>query len=161
MEPREMKVRWPSSVEDSEYMRMRQRQNMHNSLSNHNENWFAEKLTRARIKYRRQAQWGFRLFDFWIASKGVAVEIDGPEHNAHKARAQDAYRDEYNYRRSAILVIRVPNGDEASAAAAIQKIHGECSWEDRRAQLGLNLRSKKARRKWVAAPELTETLSLI
>lgn len=80
MEPREMKVRWPSSVEDSEYMRMRQRQNMHNSLSNHNENWFAEKLTRARIKYR---------------------------------------------------------------------------------QLGLNLRSKKARRKWVAAPELTETLSLI
>jgi len=88
----------------------------------------AAKLRTTPHKWTKQAMWGYRLFDFWSDELGVAVEVDGLEHNA----AYDAYRDRYNWCRSAILVLRVKNFDEADAAAALEAISKAETWEERR-----------------------------
>lgn len=117
--------------------------NLAKSLSNENENWAARKLGETGLKWKRQATWGCRIFDFWNHEKGIAVEIDGPEHD----RKVDAIRDQYNFLRSAIVVIRVKNGDEAGLIEAIKRIVIESSWQERRSAMGLLSKTKKDRLK--------------
>jgi hypothetical protein len=73
------------------------------------------------------------LFDFWCATIGVAIEVDGPEHDAKR----DAYRDEYNLRRSGIVVLRVHNRNEQDAADAIASIATADTWKERRERFGI------------------------
>jgi very-short-patch-repair endonuclease len=146
--PRFMKpLRWQKDRESSTYMRKRTAENRARSKSNACENWMAEKLKGSGFKFSRQVSWGFRVFDFWCAALGIAVEVDGPEHDAK----YDAHRDEYNYRRSGIVVLRVRNWIEEDAAAALTKIAKAVTWKERRDALGLN--SKGGRRRLVAGPE--------
>ena len=105
----------------------------------------AAKLVSTGKKWTRQAMWGCRLFDFWCHEIGCAVEVDGPEHNAKF----DAARDQYNYLRSAIVVLRVRNFDEASADDALRQIESMAPWRERRAQVGAS-----AKKVWAAGLEL-------
>ncbi len=114
------------------YMKMRQGQNRAICVSNPNENWMAGILATTGYKWTRQAGWGFRLFDFWNHLLGVAVEVDGPEH----AKSKDAQEDEYNFRRSAIIVLHVKNRCESDAANACRIIAQLPSWQARRAAHG-------------------------
>jgi very-short-patch-repair endonuclease len=150
MKSRRMKqLRWPVNAEQAAYMRMRQEQNQARSNQNQNENWFAAKLESTRKAWTRGAVWGYRVFDFWCHELGVAVEVDGPEHRPD----YDGYRDDYNFGRSGIIVLRVRNRNEDDAARALQAIHAATTWAVRREQLGLHARSKKGRRKWVSGQD--------
>lgn len=141
-------LRWPTSTEEHQYMFKRKAQNLARTHSNGNENWMAAKLAGTGRKWSRQAMWGYRVFDFWCAELGIAVECDGPEHR----EAYDAYRDEYNYRRSGIVVLRVRNQNDEDAEKALAAIAAARSWKERRELLGLNARSKVARRALVRDP---------
>lgn len=144
--PKKMKpLNWPSNAEQAAYMRMRKDQNIGRSLRNPNENWMALKLNATVRKWTRQATWGMRLFDFWCAELGIAVEVDGPEHRED----YDAYRDEYNFRRSGIVVLRVRNLNEEDAEKALAAISREVTWKERREALGIHKGSKKDRRRLV------------
>lgn len=124
---------WPTRKEDHEYLRERQRQNRVLAVKNPNENWMLEKLRASGRKWTRQAIWGYRIFDFWCAEVGIAVEVDGPEHN----RERDRIRDERNYWTSGIVVLRVRNRNEEDAARCLKAIAEARSWNARRAHLAL------------------------
>lgn len=139
------------------YMRGRQAENKAASACNQNENWFAAKLNETAEKWTRQTQWGYRLFDFWCHELGIAVEIDGREHDPR----YDGYRDKYNYLRSGIVVLHVRNRNEEDAARALEFIAKSESWAARRHRLGLDQPTKKSRRRaaeeasnqpWVPSP---------
>ena len=139
MERKYMKpLRWPTDAEQHAYMRERQAQNKAKTKNNKNERWAAGRLKESVKKWTEQAQWGYRLFDFWCAELGVAVEIDGPEHN----QKYDAHRDEYNYRRSGIVVLRVRNRNEEDMRRCLLAIASECSWKDRKEKMGIASKSK-------------------
>jgi very-short-patch-repair endonuclease len=138
-------LKWPCTSEQSEYMRMRLYQNRALSFSNRNENWMAEKLKTTGFKWTSSVQWGYRIFDFWCAKLGLVVEVDGPEHDIK----YDNYRDEYNYRRSGILVLRVRNRNEDDASAALRVIAESETWAERRHRLGIDGKTKQSRRKLV------------
>lgn len=135
-------LRWTNTADKHAYMGMRQQQNRERSRNNAAEQWMAAKLETTGKRWTPQAQWGYRLFDFWCASHGIAVEVDGPEHDAE----YDAYRDEYNFRRSGIVVIRVRNFNEADAAFCLWLIADLPTLAERKQQLGIAGKSKKARR---------------
>ncbi|MEX1230371.1 MAG: DUF559 domain-containing protein [Planctomycetaceae bacterium] len=135
-------LRWPTESEQHKYMRMRKSQNIQKCRNSKAEAWMMEKLLRMCFTWTRQATWGYRLFDFWNHDLGCAVEVDGPEHDA----GYDLYRDEYNFRRSGIMVLRVPNFSESDAKHALDLIDRLSNWSARRSHLGLDRRTKKARR---------------
>lgn len=126
-------MKWPTNADQHAYMKMRQDQNLLECQSNPNEAWMLRKLETTGWKWKRQAQWGYRLFDFWNAYLGIAVEVDGLTHD----KVYDGVRDDYNWERSGILVLRVRNRDEADAEKALETIQGACDWNERRASLGL------------------------
>jgi very-short-patch-repair endonuclease len=136
-----MSMRWVTNKEQSQYMKKRRNQNKARSLLNRNENNAAEIFTEA-DGWKRQAQWGARIFDFWNHEKGVAVEIDGPEHNHEYDRA----RDQYNFLRSGIIVVRVSNGNYGHMEAVAKGVKSSGSWSARREAMGLNAKGKKAKR---------------
>lgn len=139
-------LRWPTTQEKAQYMKERQIQNRINCVKNRNENWMKAKLAGTGFKWTRQAQWGYRLFDFWCHELGIAIEVDGPEHNKHV----DNYRDEYNFRRSGIIVLHVRNNNDGDADEALAFISKSDKWSDRRNALGLNLKTKAGRRRLVS-----------
>lgn len=128
-------LRWPTNKEQHAYMAERAQQNAIRARSNRAENWMAERLIETGLKWTRQAQWGYRIFDFWCHKIGCAVEVDGSSHDGQ--RAYDAYRDRYNFLRSGIIVIRVQNFDEDGAKAAISKIRRMQTWRDRKVEMGI------------------------
>lgn len=130
-------LRWTWNGETHDYMRMRKAEQMEKSLRNPNESWMLEKLSGTGLNWSRNATWGYRLFDFWCNEIGVAVEVDGPEHNPE----YDDYRDTYNFRRSGVVVLRVRNRNEKDAAKALRFIDISETWLDRRATLGIPTKS--------------------
>ena len=130
-------------------MRSRQEQNVRCTASNPNENWLEERLSTTGYKWTRQACWGYRIFDFWCHELGIAVESDGPEHD----KQYDAYRDEYNMRRSGILVLRVRNRNEEDVKNALSVIAAAERWKARRERLGLNVNTKAGRRHLVSGQQ--------
>lgn len=139
-------LRTPYNHEQSEYMRQRREQNSQRCSFSGAENWFHEQLTVG--KWKRQHAWGYRVFDFWCQKLGCAVEVDGPEH----APSYDAYRDEYNFRRSGIVVLRVRNFNTQDAAKCLETIRLLGTWEERREQLGLQCHTKKGKRHLSSQP---------
>lgn len=99
-------------------MRERKAQNVAQAEGNAAEEWMQRLLATTHRRWTRQAIWGHRIFDFWSAELGAAVEVDGWSHDAD----YDAYRDEYNFRRSGIVVLRVPNFDRRGAVLALSRI---------------------------------------
>lgn len=123
---------WPVRKEHSDHMRERQRQNRARPTPPA-EAWMWEKLQETGRKWTCQAAWGFRLFDFWCPALGIAVEVDGPEHD----REKDIERDRRDFEVSGIIVLRVPNFDEQAAAKALRKVSDAETWQERREQMGL------------------------
>lgn len=123
-------------------MMIRKSQNLASSKNNPNENWMQVRLARERLQFSRQSIWGKRIFDFWSHKLGIAIEVDGLEHDAQ----YDQYRDEYNFRRSGIVVLRVKNKCETDADKVIKIIKSEACWADRKFLLGLTVNTKAARR---------------
>lgn len=109
-------------------MKMMQAKNKKSSRRSKAESWMKDKLASTGKKWSRQAQWGYRLFDFWNHELGIAVEVDGPEHD----KEYDAFRDRHNLKRSGILVLRVRNFNEKDAEVAITTINEASSWKERR-----------------------------
>jgi very-short-patch-repair endonuclease len=134
-------MRHPTTQEQHAYMKMRQTQNLTSSQRSDAENWFLNILERdTDLTWTRQAQWGYRLFDFWSAQLGVAIEVDGREHNAQ----YDTIRDEHNYKRSGIIVFRVSNFDEDRASEVIEALNTITeTWIERRARLGILSKAQK------------------
>ena len=150
MKSRHMKpLRWPTNADEAAYMRQRKQENTDRSVFNGNENWLAQKLESSGRKWTRQANWGYRIFDFWCHELGIAVESDGPEHNS----TYDAHRDEYNFRRSGIVVLRVRNRNEVDVCAALAMIAKAETWKERRGTLGLDANTKAGRRHLVTGQQ--------
>jgi len=116
------------------HMQRRRAQNLELARRNPNENWLRDKLRATGYRWTRQAVWGYRIFDFWNARLGIAIEVDGPEHD----RARDKERDELDYVTSGIRVLRVRNRNEADAAHALRLIRCADAWNVRRGRLGLD-----------------------
>lgn len=130
-------------------MRLMKEKNVKNSKNNPNELWLFAILKSSGLKWSRQRVWGYRIFDFWCHHLGCAVECDGPEHDPD----YDSYRDEYNLRRSGIIVLHVRNKNEDDAKLSLEFISKLETWSERRDKMGLNSHSKKSKRKWVSNPE--------
>jgi very-short-patch-repair endonuclease len=128
-------MRWIGNKEQHAYMRMRQEQNR--DQFSRAEEWVRCALLKTKHKWTRQAIWGCRIFDFWNHSFGIAIEVDGQEHD----HEYDAARDAYNYWCSGILVLRVRNFVETDLQSALEVIgRGETLQERKariRAELGL------------------------
>jgi len=136
-------LNWPTNKEMAAYMKNRRNQNHKKCLTNKNENWMFDILkTRTSYKWKRQSEWGYRIFDFWCHKLGVAVEVDGKEHDWK----YDNYRDEYNFRRSGIIVLRVRNGSEHDATDCIETINRLNTHQERKAELGINANTVKGKR---------------
>lgn len=157
-------LRFPTKKEEHAYMRERKLQNRARLPWLKAERWFLENYLRAlptqrEYKFTRQAEWGYRIFDFWFHDRGVVIEVDGPEHNS----GYDAYRDTYNFLRSGIVVLRVRNFHEGDAAIAIENLQMECSWTERRRALGLLTKeaSRRGRRALAANTDWQEALRRI
>jgi very-short-patch-repair endonuclease len=157
-------LRYPTKSDEHAYMKMRKQQNVATSGKSRAENWFLNQhLEPIKIfpglKFSRQAVWGYRIFDFWFAEKGVCIEVEGPEHNA----GYDQYRDQYNFLLSGIVVLRVKNFNEDDAEIATTKLLLECSWAKRREAMGLLTKkaSMKGRRVLALNGDWQEALRLI
>lgn len=124
---------WPTHSEAHAHMKMRQNQNRKRGLTKAEQWMLDEYLLQTNLKWTPQAQWGFRLFDFWNSMLGLAVEVDGPEHNASK----DIARDAEDWERSRILVLRVRNWNRLDAEDALQRIRLASTWNSRRIKAGL------------------------
>lgn len=131
--PRSYTRHWPTNREQHAYLRSRRAENYAKTKTNSNELWMYGKLKQTGLKWTRQATWGYRIFDFWCQQLGIAVEVDGQEHNA----TYDSYRDEANYFKSGIRVLRVRNRNEEDAARVLHAIARSENWTDRRLTLGL------------------------
>ncbi len=98
------------------------------------ERWFWSQLcSRTQEKWTYQAVWGWRVYDFWCAELGVAIEVDGPEQDISKDRKRDAY----NWKRSAIHVFRVPNFNQGRADTILFLVNSLDGWLHRRRRHGL------------------------
>lgn len=136
---KDKKLRRPITKEQHEYMKDRQNQNLESCINSKAESWANSRLKETGIKWNRQAQWGYRLFDFWNDKLGIAVEVDGKEHNPN----YDKYRDDYNFKRSAILVLRVRNFNDQDMDSAISLINTSDTWIERRIQMKLLTKAQK------------------
>jgi len=124
-------MRWVTNPKEAEYMRGRQKENRERCKLSAAETWMRKKLETTGFKWTRQAMWGYRLFDFWNCALGIAIEVDGAEHDGE----YDAYRDRYNFLRSAIVVIRVRNFNEQDAEIALWLIENVGTWRQRKGRV--------------------------
>ncbi len=134
-------MRYTTNKEQHAYMKMRKEQNYKRCFNLDSENWFNDKLKkRVGFNFSRQAQWGYRIFDFWFPILGIAIEIDGKEHD----KGYDSFRDKYNFERSGIIVLRIPNYNEGIADVIIKQINSTVeTWLERRKRMGLLTKIQK------------------
>ena len=125
----------PSNHREASHMKMRQVQNIEQSRYSRAEAWAADKLDSTGLKWTRQSIRGWRVFDFWNHRLGIAVEIDGKEHDPIK----DARNDANNWKVSRIVVIRVKNFDEDDMDKALKEIAESKTWNERREEAGMKL----------------------
>lgn len=123
-------LKWPTCKEQSDYMRQRQQENLQRSLTNCNENWMAQLLKPRRVKehWERQYRWGYRIYDFFSMKLGIAIEVDGPEHDKN----YDTFRDVHNFLRSGVVVLRVRNKNEDDAQAVLRFVEVSSTRLERR-----------------------------
>lgn len=128
---RKSKIRWPSRKD--EMARLKMYQAGHRKRIIPAEVWAKQFLDNTKWNWTPQAIWGFRIFDFWCSKLGCAIEIDGPTHN----KGWDRKRDEFNFRRSAIVVFRVSNFNESEMRNVLKEIEKLDTWLERRKKMGL------------------------
>lgn len=121
-------MKWPKTKDEHAYMKMRQLENTVKCKTNKAENWAAEELKKTGLKWKRQAQWGYRIFDFWNHKLGCAIEIDGKTHD----KKYDAGRDSYNWKRSRLIVLRVRNFNAEDMEKVLNQVSGMKTWKERR-----------------------------
>jgi hypothetical protein len=95
------------------------------------ETWMQPFLAETGVRWTRQAQWGYRLFDFWSHRLGIAIKVEEVPVDEAARKADDR-----TFQRSMIHVFRVRAFDDASAAAAVDLIQRASSWNARRAFYG-------------------------
>lgn len=116
------------SKETSKRLRRYRKINIKRAIGNKNENWMFKKLLATGLKWQRQRLFGYRIFDFFCPLLGIAVEVDGGEHDPEKDKQRD---DEY-IKRYDIEILRVNNMDEEGAKKALLAIAISETWKDRR-----------------------------
>jgi very-short-patch-repair endonuclease len=131
-------MEWPVNSQHHRHMKMRQQQNRVSCLKSPAENEVSKALKKSSRKWTRQAQWGFRLFDFWCSELGVAIEVDGAGHD----KVKDAESDKRMFERSGIIVFRLKNFDPVEPV--LKKIEKLESWIKRRENMGLLTKAQKA-----------------
>jgi len=109
-------------------MKLRQNQNRAKGMTPAEKWLFENFLKKTTLNWTHQAQWGFRLFDFWNAFLGVAIEVDGPEHRPEA----DLFKDETEWGRSKIVTFRVRNFNRADASLAMGSLQLLRPWKERR-----------------------------
>lgn len=122
---------WPITEEQRQRVAKFQRMNKANCKKNVCENIVHAKLKEAGYQFKRQRRWGFRIFDFWCHRLGLAIEVDGKNHNP----IFDKKRDDQDFKRSAILVYRIKNEHVYNALAIeelLRKIKHTSAWNSRR-----------------------------
>ena len=137
-------MRWTHTRDQHLYMQARLRENRERGLTKAEE-WMLGHLKTTGLTWKPQHLYGCRIFDFWNDQKGIAVEVDGREHNAQ----YDDARDTHAYLKSGIQVFRVENFSEDFLPGILKAIRDECSWWERRASVGLgrNRRISKQERR--------------
>lgn len=129
--PRYMKMPpTPQTSEEIARMKELQFRARHAAANSQKELQILRELDATGHRWTRKAVWGYRIFDFWCAELGIAVQIDRPGQDDK----QEAYLDEYNYRRSSILVLRVDN--RADLDRALATIASSETLNERRKRLG-------------------------
>lgn len=125
---------WPVNKKLTDHMLMRQLQHRAKGMTKA-ETWFFENfLMKTQVKWNKQCAWGFRLFDFWNHRLGVAIEVDGPEHNEET----DLIEDFKEWERSRIITIRVRNFNRDDATYCMEKLPLVEPWDARRFAAGLS-----------------------
>lgn len=142
-------------TEDTLYMNRMKNLNLDIAKNNSNENLVWDKLDKS--AWSRQAIKGFRIFDFWCHSKGCAIEVDGVEHD----RDYDNYRDEYNFRRSGIVVLRVRNNNLTDLDDVLRVFESLDSLSNRKINLGIAGNTKESRRIISTLPYDKNNLSFV
>lgn len=108
------------------------KENLAFAMRNPNEEWMWQKLLKTGHIWERQGLWGYRMFDFWCRHMGVAVEVDGPEHDTER----DANRDAQALLYGGIVVLRVKNRDEEGAERVLRAVAAQPdNWDDRKRQI--------------------------
>lgn len=130
----------PSNRIEAAHMKMRQRQRL--GCSSRAQDWAETFLLKSGLKWKRERIWRWRLYDFWNSDLGCAVEIDGPEH----VPESDRERDQSDFERSGIIVLRVRNFHEEDMQEALSQIKLMESWIDRRERMGLLTKAERARK---------------
>ena len=128
-------LKYPTSSLAHKRLEGFRQKNLKIAVNNPNENWMKDILKKSGLKWKRQARWGYRIFDFWCHEIGVAIEVDGNEHR----KQWDDLRDEANLKVSGILVIHVRNRNEKDAQIALERIIKVGTWNDRRGKYGLKM----------------------
>lgn len=128
----------PCNSQQRSYMKMRQKEHKDKGLTKA-EAWAYDFLKHTKYKWNSQCIWRWRIYDFWNAEIGCAVEIDGPEHDLD----YDYKRDKSDFERSAIIVLRVRNFNYDDMVMAILKIQKMTKWIDRREEMGLLTKAQK------------------
>lgn len=122
-----MKPGWVTNKASADAMRSFKKQNLSRMVPAEME--VHKGLLFAGLRPTRQACWGKKIMDFWFADKAIRVEVDGPTHD----RSKDYSVDEWFFRKSGILTLRIPNYNEDSLKAAIRVIKAEkLRWKNRR-----------------------------
>ena len=132
-------LKWITDKAQAEYMRKMRDINFESSIHNQNENRVWAVLGTG---WTRQAVRGYRIHDFWNHDLGCAIEVDGAEHN----RDHDNYRDEYNFRRSGVIVLRCRNNNKSDLEEVIRVIGIMETLNSRKDKLGIAGCTKKVRR---------------
>ena len=138
-------LKWITNKEQTEYMAKMRALNISKCVTNENENLVWSKLGKG---WTRQAVRGYRIYDFWNHELGCAIEVDGMEHD----REYDNYRDEYNFRRSGVVVFRVRNGNMEDLGAVLVAISKLTDIRTRKEKLGINGNTKQSRRSLSSLP---------
>jgi very-short-patch-repair endonuclease len=138
-------LKWITDREKSEYMKAMKDINLFKCQTNKNENKVWSELGDG---WSRQAVRGYRIHDFWNHRLGCAIEVDGAEHD----RDYDNYRDEYNFRGSGVVILRVRNGNQEDIIEVLRVLPLMNDHATRKARMGILSNTKEGRRVLSALP---------
>lgn len=121
-------ARLPTDPKLLAHMRKRQNENRKRSANNPAETWMEKRLKETGMRWFRNSISYGRIYDFWNPEKGIAVEVDGVDHD----EVYDATRDQRDYKWRGILVLRVNNFNEKDADEVVRIAKEEGSWKERK-----------------------------
>lgn len=127
-----MSLEWPMTKTEAAEIKQQKTMALAGALQHPAHQWMAQKLRLSGLRMNPQAAWGWRLFDFWCAEKGVAIDLIEPGDATDYTDV-----DLKELFRSGILIRRLRHFDNNEADYLIQMTKEEPFWNARRAQMGL------------------------